>query len=151
MKLDVKELALSPLGTSEKMSLDLYGEDLGEGVKAEKIRGILKLAKIDHGLVSKFEGKAKIKLECDRCLEGFDFQIILNFDQEYVDENQPNDDDKLKISKDLKIDISEPIRQEILVQIPVKKLCSEDCKGLCPKCGKNQNSDKCECQKVTGH
>ena len=44
------------------------------------------------------------------------------------------------------IDISDDIRQMILLSIPLKLLCNEDCKGLCPKCGKNRNNEQCDCR-----
>jgi uncharacterized protein len=45
-----------------------------------------------------------------------------------------------------KIDLSEDVRDYALLALPMKKLCSENCKGLCPKCGKNLNDGPCECR-----
>ena len=43
------------------------------------------------------------------------------------------------------IDISEDVRDYAILAIPMKKLCSEDCKGLCSRCGKNLNEEQCSC------
>ncbi|HUP28016.1 MAG TPA: DUF177 domain-containing protein, partial [Chloroflexia bacterium] len=43
------------------------------------------------------------------------------------------------------MDLSEPVRQAILVALPMKPLCREDCKGLCPNCGANWNDGLCDC------
>jgi uncharacterized protein len=45
-----------------------------------------------------------------------------------------------------KINIGEDVRDYALLALPMKKLCSEDCKGLCPKCGKNLNDGSCNCK-----
>ena len=44
-----------------------------------------------------------------------------------------------------KIDLAKDIRDYAILAVPMKKLCSEDCKGLCPKCGKNLNDGTCDC------
>jgi uncharacterized protein len=44
-----------------------------------------------------------------------------------------------------KIDLDKDIRDYAILAVPMKKLCSENCKGLCPKCGKNLNDDLCDC------
>jgi uncharacterized protein len=43
------------------------------------------------------------------------------------------------------IDLSEAVRQYILLAMPMKPLCREDCAGLCPRCGCNRNIDSCDC------
>ena len=47
---------------------------------------------------------------------------------------------------DYKLDLDELIRTDILLELPTKFLCKEDCKGLCPTCGKNLNEGACDCQ-----
>ena len=47
---------------------------------------------------------------------------------------------------DYKLDLDELIRTDILLELPTKFLCKEDCKGLCPTCGKNLNEGACNCQ-----
>lgn len=49
------------------------------------------------------------------------------------------------------IELDEIVRSEIYLALPMKFLCKEDCKGLCPVCGKNLNRERCNCQKMTGH
>lgn len=43
------------------------------------------------------------------------------------------------------IDLAQELREELILDFPVKSLCKPDCKGLCPKCGKNLNTEKCSC------
>lgn len=85
---------------------------------------------------------------CDRCAEPvqrtmqFDLNKILAEDlQNHTD----SDDDYLLIENHV-LDLSRLIEEEIILFLPSKILCSEDCKGLCPKCGRNLNVEKCSCK-----
>ena len=64
---------------------------------------------------------------------------------------EPDDNDSIDISylplEADKIDITKDVRDYSLLAIPMKKLCKEDCKGLCAKCGKNLNEGNCNCSK----
>lgn len=45
------------------------------------------------------------------------------------------------------IDIGPDIREEIILEYPIKPLCKPECKGICPKCGRNRNEGECGCNK----
>ncbi len=93
--------------------------------------------------------KAKARLACDRCNEEFDTEIKNEFTALYFfDKSKVTDDedDVFYIAKDSdKLDISKIVRDYSYLGIPMKKLCKEDCKGLCPHCGANLNYEKCSC------
>ncbi len=88
-------------------------------------------------------------LECDRCLSLYQqdlkslFKIILS----QVDLSIMNSDENIiPISPNTsEVDITSPIRDTLILSVPMKKLCRKDCKGLCPKCGVNLNIEKCKC------
>ena len=84
---------------------------------------------------------------CARCLEEFENKITANFNTIIVD--KLNDDYEAEdieiLIKDSCIDLEEPIKQVVYLSMPMKALCKTDCKGICPKCGINLNTDKCEC------
>ena len=48
------------------------------------------------------------------------------------------------------IDLTDAIRDALTLELPLRVLCKEDCKGLCPKCGVNLNTGSCSCPKGTG-
>ena len=102
--------------------------------------------------------KGVIKLTCDKCLEEFKFYVedkinyVFFLTKIVVDKKNK----EFKLTKeDLEIDFLEedilPLKNIIFGQfflnIPIKKLCREDCKGLCPNCGCNLNYKKCNCKK----
>ena len=49
------------------------------------------------------------------------------------------------------IDLDEVVREQIYFSLPMKSLCREDCRGLCPVCGINLNKEECKCRREIGH
>lgn len=88
---------------------------------------------------------------CDRCLDSFDKNLIVDYRMSYVyDRNDAGDVDEGEITllqtSTNEIDIDEDVRQYILLAVPLKLLCKEDCAGLCGTCGANLNYETCDCQ-----
>lgn len=89
------------------------------------------------------------KFECDRCATEYvtnlntKYQIVYMFGEEPV-ESEAINVVYLPIETD-KIDLKPELRDYALLTIPMKKLCKEDCKGLCYRCGKNLNEEQCDC------
>ena len=73
-----------------------------------------------------------ITFQCGRCLEHFDRPSNLDF-QQVVTPEQPE------------IDVSAEIRETLLIDLPVRAVCREDCRGICAGCGKNLNNGACAC------
>ena len=74
------------------------------------------------------------RIVCSRCLE----EVIAPYELEF--------DWQDKITDELaEIDIDEIVRQEILLNIGIRELCADDCKGICPTCGGNRNKGECTC------
>ena len=86
---------------------------------------------------------------CDRCAEDFERRYNFNINKIVVQklENEDDDFDDFIVVEDNVLDLNEFIYQEIQLFLPQKMLCSDDCKGLCPKCGKNLNKEECSCKK----
>jgi uncharacterized protein len=88
---------------------------------------------------------------CDRCLSPFRSPLISSYRMYYVPEERADlqvDPSELQVVPPgfSTIDMTEDVRQTIVLSIPPKLLCSESCKGLCPNCGVNLNSDTCSCR-----
>lgn len=90
---------------------------------------------------------------CDRCLEEYDRDLTADFQLVYSKEERigvvDDDDFRLLGDKQTEIDLREDIRENILLVIPMKHLCDENCKGLCPHCGTNLNFERCDCHHET--
>lgn len=85
---------------------------------------------------------------CDRCAEDFKREYTIDLHKIVVEklENDDDDFDDFIVVEDCKLDLDDFVYQEIQLFLPQKMLCSEDCKGICPKCGKNLNLGECDCK-----
>ena len=97
-------------------------------------------------------GETEITLEipCDRCLEPVDVKIPILIDREcdknLSEEDEDEEEETLIIGYNL--DTEQLLYCEILVNWPMKTLCTEACKGICKKCGTNLNHSSCQCDTV---
>ncbi len=154
MKLDLTEIALTP---GKRMSYEIdepgFGELSSEIYSEAPIKGNLTFTNT-HGLIYvKGDFNAEIKVECGRCLDYFNMAInreieeVLPVTGETDDENFL-DDLETPVFVDYVLDLSELLRQYILVEVPIKPLCKESCKGICIGCGANLNTEECKCDKT---
>jgi len=147
MKLDVKNLVKAPFGQNESFNVELESVEIDENILAERTKGNLSLTHLEDEILAVFDGSIKLKLICDRCLDDFISEKKIKFSQEYLIGRKADGEEKLAVGKDFKIDIIEPLRQEIIAGLSIKKLCRKDCRGLCAHCGVNLNIEKCKCKK----
>lgn len=86
---------------------------------------------------------------CDRCAAQFDRDIEFPIDVVLVTElsNEENEDEWVFPLVGDSADLDDIVRTVFVLNLDSKLLCREDCKGLCPKCGKNLNDGPCNCQK----
>ena len=101
--------------------------------------------------------KTELELQCSRCLEPFVLPVDREFDLRYLphgaaepesdDEEAEVEDDDVAVTfyRDDVIDLNELLREQFYLALPMKPLCREDCKGICPQCGTNRNTAPCEC------
>ena len=98
---------------------------------------------------------ASAEVDCDRCLKTVAVPVETKFDVAYV----PTDDYKRSDVAELQeedlslsvfdgetIDLDELVREQVLLALPSRALCGEDCKGLCPTCGTDRNANPCQCE-----
>ena len=101
-------------------------------------------------------GTARGVLEhlCSRCLEPFPMPVDASFDLRFLpasemaagDEREVQDEDlDTSYYRDDAIDVNELLREQFYLALPMKPLCRDDCKGLCPQCGANWNAGTCTC------
>jgi uncharacterized protein len=98
--------------------------------------------------------RTELELPCSRCLEPFRMPIDLEFDQRYLPQSEASpeeesevEEDDLETSfyRDDQIDLDGLVREQFYLALPMKPLCREDCRGLCPQCGTNLNTGTCNC------
>ncbi len=105
-------------------------------------------------------GKTNVSLEstCDRCLDKFSKRVVspiqltllphksMSFDDVGPGDDPGDDDDSISYYKSDEIDLDAILKESLYLNIPIRDLCKEDCKGLCPQCGQNLNLSACNCR-----
>lgn len=132
-----------------------FKEPVSEANLVEPFYGDLdadyKLSKLGNQIVLDGKIAVKAKFMCDRCLTIYDRSIETNYQMVYLFGEKPDNLDESEINvlylplETDKIYLSDDIRDYTVLTVPMKKLCKEDCKGLCSRCGKNLNDGECDC------
>lgn len=99
------------------------------------IEYFLHVSEVSAGILVAGTLSGEIEVPCDRCLEPFEFDFNLGDVCHYL-ENATTDI----------IDVTEDLREDILISLPAKFICDDECAGLCPGCGCNLNHDSCDCE-----
>ena len=84
---------------------------------------------------------------CDRCLVPIERRFDYHFSHKIIENLEEDFNDDYIEAPDLALDLDELISSDILLELPSKFLCREDCQGLCQKCGHNLNLGDCSCDK----
>src|SRR3984957_10705155 len=102
---------------------------------------------------------ADLETECDRCLGRASFHIDAPFDLFYRPMSSADAGEEVAIDEGEAemgfyelpgLELEDIIREQLLLQLPMQRVCSEDCKGICPICGGNRNEAACKCQGPPG-
>lgn len=125
---DIPKDGLELTESQEAGALDLARDDL-RFVSPIDISAFVTRDKDE--VYARVTAKGKLEITCARCLTPYRVDLKKDFDLNY--------DAKGKTS----LDLTEDIRQEIILEYPLKPLCRQDCKGLCQVCGKNLNEGSC--------
>jgi uncharacterized protein len=107
--------------------------------------------------------EARLGLQCGRCLEPFDLPLHQELDLFYLphrkDTGAPEEEEEVELAdhemvvayyQGDRLDLGETVREQLLLGVPLKRLCREDCRGLCPSCGVNRNATACNCPEAAG-
>lgn len=162
MKLDLNEI-VAHLGKKIAYEIDEPTiEDPESGLKTVgPITGKVTFTNTGTHVVVLGKFHATLELECARCLSNYTMDVDQSIEealpivghefgetdeqaQGEEDEELPEDEEE-PLFVDNIYDLTELLRQSIMVAVPIKPLCSEACKGLCPRCGKNLTEGPCEC------
>jgi uncharacterized protein len=129
-------------------------EDPGLEFSAARVTGTVLLEKHGHDILVRGHLTGRLDLACSRCLESFAAPVESDFDLLLVpgpgapagtDEELGQPDLDLDYYNGEMVDVESILREQIILMIPLKPLCEENCKGLCPRCGANLKSSTCQC------
>tara|TARA_B100000676_G_C17742925_1_gene662341 strand:+ start:33 stop:488 length:456 start_codon:yes stop_codon:yes gene_type:complete len=122
-----------------------------DNLKSNKrnIEIVVNFSKNQSSIDLKGEINSSLSDTCDRCINTFDneqiskFRIILTQKENLINDN---DSEFILFDNDEnEIDLSDVVRDTLLLEKPIKTICNKNCKGLCSNCGSNLNFEKCKC------
>jgi len=96
----------------------------------------------------------RAQVECDRCLKPIELPVSTDFELEYISGSEYESSDVAELTEaemsvsvfdGAAIDVDEIVKEQILLAVPTRMLCREDCKGICPQCGTDRNTGECNC------
>ena len=158
MFLSVKEMELRKIRFDETFQpgqIDFTGEDL-EQASPLQATGSAELLAHSDGEV-RIQGRLVVEMasECDRCLGRARFPLDARFDLFYRPMSDIARDEEVEIDEGEAeigfyegggMELEDILREQILLALPMQRVCSEECKGICPVCGKNRNETACDCK-----
>ena len=147
-KIDVKTLLSARVGTNEKVEIadSLADLEFVAGVVGSGISGRVKVTKLEDCLLVTGGLDGDLKIICDRCLEEFDRKIPIKLESCYYIDRKEHPAEDFLVDKYGQIDLTEAVREEIILNTSLKNICKLDCLGICPECGENKNFGKCQCK-----
>jgi uncharacterized protein len=156
MRINCAQLLKGHTGVARRLDLseDITGID--EDLRIESpITGPLTLIRTADGILLTASLGTDVELECRRCLESFSAHVEFDLQEEFhpsVDIQTgakipvaDTEEDATIIDEHHVLDMTEVVRQGIILAIPMSPLCREDCAGLCSVCGQNLNEGQCQC------
>jgi len=136
VKIDINKIPLGGVILEEEVNakdLDLENDTV-KFSRFLKIRA--EVYRITNAVTVELQLRSLMRLSCSRCLSEFEIpfkkDLRLNYEAEKTNPI---------------IDLNQDIKEEIVLDHPLKPLCKPDCRGLCPKCGENLNEETCGCLK----
>jgi len=159
MEINVSQQLKAPIGSRRSYEVS---EIINVAGGNSMFQGKVGLMRTDRGILVKGTLCTEVEVTCSRCLSLFSCPLTLNIEEEYfpvVDVGSgtslplPEEPGCFTIDERHILDLTEAIRQYMLLVIPMKPLCRENCAGLCPSCGHNLNQGPCKCppQRAESH
>jgi len=146
IKLNLARLLEEPVGSRMSFDLDEGQQILAEDLCVDFVRGTIEFTRINRGILGEGHLNSQVKLQCARCLKIFSQPLDLYLEAQFGKPRmKPREEPVFPIGVNGILDLSEALREQILLDLPMRPLCKPSCRGLCPECGKNLNEGPCEC------
>lgn len=156
MRYNVAQLLKSHTGATRQYDVH---EDIGDLDPALKplsaLNGHVELIRTADGILVRGNFYTNVELDCSRCLDTFSMPVKFRVDEEFFPRIDILTGARLPVPEDAEpanlidihhiLDLSEVVRQSLVLAVPMVPLCRAACQGLCPNCGKNWNEGPCDC------
>jgi len=155
MFLDVNELAIHKIRIRKSYApgaIDFHSTDFKQ-IEPLEVRGVAELIDGQIRITGTFH--TRVELVCARCLEEISEEVSRDFDLFYRPAKELTEEEAVRLKEDDTeigffegdgIFLTDILAEQMLLAIPMKVICRSDCRGLCPQCGANLNSEECRCE-----
>jgi uncharacterized protein len=152
MQTNVAQLLKAPVGSVRAFPVD---DVLTENGTEYRVKGELTLIRSTGSILVQGKLETETDTECSRCTKPFTLKLPLKIQEEFfptidietgVKLPKPEDPGSFTIDEHHILDLTEAVRQYLVIAMPMKPLCKAECKGLCGTCGKDLNKSKCACK-----
>ena len=162
MFIELHELELHPIDFEEEFAPGIidFGPDIGQRTELDS-SGRAQLIEERHSKHERLKDirltgdfSTTLELACARCLEPVVHKVARHFDLLYRPQGADAGQEEISVTAtEAEIGyyqgdgvlLEDVLREQVLLAVPLKTICREDCKGLCPQCGKNLNVEQCSC------
>jgi uncharacterized protein len=148
---NVAALLRAAPGTERRYMVEVEDLPIADDVRlAAPIAGEVRLSRTGRSILARVELTTAIDASCSRCLRQVVAPIDVRIEEVAlpiidIDSGQPIDPalepEALRLDEHHELDLDQPIREAIVLAEPIALLCRPDCRGLCPECGADLNSD----------
>jgi len=158
MRFNVAGLLKASTGARRLVEIDEEFRVAGPDLEiVSPVVGVLELIRDPGGVVVSGQLETRLRLACSRCLAPAEVTVVLPIEEHYrptvmipggapIDPDPREDDDPATtIDARHTLDLSEVVRQAVLLSAPLNVLCKPDCRGLCANCGADLNQVQCDC------
>jgi uncharacterized protein len=137
--INAASLLKEPVGNSRLYGMHLDRFELDDDLVASNVEGEVRLIRLAEELLLDATVSATVELECDRCLRAYDQPVSIHFSAQYeptIDvitgrtvSEIDDEEERFSISDNHEVDMTEPLRQELIVGLPMVARCGRDCPG----------------------
>ena len=154
----IKDKVIDLTATEEVTQFPILGElqESGASVFIDPLRIHLTVAREYDHIRAHGQVSTALRLGCSRCLTEFTHDVDASFTAIYMPKVAGvEQDEEVELSEEElisviyegdEIEFDQEIAEQVVAEIPIKPLCREDCRGLCPMCGADRNETVCECR-----
>jgi len=136
---NVAALLKEQVGATRLYTVSFDRFQLDSDLFASDVTGRVKLTRLRDEIIASIRASGSVTLECQRCLRPYGQPFRAEFDEEFREafdvrtgagvESGRDDDERFSIDENHELDFAEPLRQEILVSLPMRPMCGDDCPG----------------------
>ena len=141
--INVAALLQEPIGATRSYDFVINSFPLDDDLFARDLTGTLRLTRVSDALLAAIDGTTSIELECQRCLNQFALPVTLGFDEQFriafdvkrgteIASEIEGIDERPEINENHELDFGEPMRQELILALPMRPVCGPDCPGPPP-------------------